>query len=119
MILVSRADGWGRLMEVSWDSWLLNEAREKEYIDSVRCKLNGRTVDEALDPGRDESLGGGGGGCLSSFSVSWMYFSKSVWSAVLEASGSGSEITGAGAGSVTDIVAVLFCSALSAADVGG
>jgi hypothetical protein len=26
-------------MEVSWESWLLKEAREKEYIDSGRCEF--------------------------------------------------------------------------------
>jgi hypothetical protein len=53
LILVSSAPGCGRGIDVSWDSWLLNEAREKEYIDSARCKPMGLKYDCELD---DEAI---------------------------------------------------------------
>lgn len=78
-------------MEVSWESWLLKEAREKEYIESARCNPLGLKYDcvfeeEVTEAGGEtsggESLGGGGGAdssnCSSCRFVSSTYFSKSV-----------------------------------------
>jgi len=60
MIVVSRVDGCGKLIEVSWESWLLKEALENEYIDSVRWRpwglKYGCVFDEALDDGAEECL---------------------------------------------------------------
>ena len=40
-MLDSSEAGCGRLMDVSCESWLLNEAREKEKMDSVRLRPRG------------------------------------------------------------------------------
>ena len=67
-ILAAREDGWGSVMDVNCDSWLLNELREKEKMESVRCN-----DDETLDRReRDEGL-------PFNSAVRWRYFSKSVW----------------------------------------
>lgn len=103
---------------MSWESWLLKEAREKEYIESARCSPLGLKYDcvfeeEVIEAG-GESLGGGGGGtdssnCSSFRFVSSTYFSKSVRvSSVLllgkgSNAGSGSARSGAGAASATDM----------------
>lgn len=93
-MLSSNVAGCGRLMDVSWDSWLLKDAREKEYIDSVRLRPTGlkyeSTLPDPMDGARGESFGGGGGGTWSegddasasccSCVLFLRYFSRSVWS---------------------------------------